>query len=326
MRILVLTTAPRQPDNHLLWEGLREFADVEIHYFSKQEQKSLGAVLSRFDFSLYDRVICDLLFRYLVRQRRVLSRISRLLIYEEDACQEFIEGSKWEGAFSTFYLKLPNARIVLTGFQVCQKFQEMGVDAHFLPKGFDSSKLYNMGLERDIPLGFVGRLDSDTYKQRREFLQRAEKKFGLQILRAEPGDEYRKLLNRIKVFVSADIGLGEYMAKNFEAMACGCVLLAFKQGCGEEEALGLESGIHWLLYEGQEQFELFVEMLMTDTGLSDALACAGQMEAKQRFDYSAQAQSLFSLLVLPSGPALKRMSLWQRLLGLKFQIGGHRGN
>jgi len=199
-----------------------------------------------------------------------------LLIYEEDACQEFIENSKWKGAFSKFYLRLPNARVVLTGFQVCRRFQEIGVDAHFLPKGFDSSMLYNMGLERDIPLGFVGRLDSDTYQQRREFLQRAEKKFGLQILRAEPGDEYRKLLNRIRIFVSADIGLGEYMAKNFEAMACGCALLAFKQGHGEEEALGFESGKHLLLYEGQEQFELFIETLMANKSLSDALARAAR--------------------------------------------------
>lgn len=326
MRILVLSTSPRQPDNRLLWEGLREFAEVQIHYFTKYEQKNLGPVLKRFDFSSYDRVVCDLLFRYLVRQRRILSRISGLLIYEEDACQEFIEHSKWKGAFSKFYRKLPNARVVLTGFQVCRRFQEMGVDAHFLPKGFDSAKLYNMGLERDIPLGFVGRLDSDTYQQRREFLQRAEREFGLQILRAEPGDEYRTLLNRISVFVSADIGLGEYMAKNFEAMACGCALLAFKQGHGEEEALGLESGKHLLLYEDQAQFDLFIEMLTTDKGFSEALASAGQTQALLRFDYAAQAQAFFSLLALPIDSSRERGKFWQRLFGLKFRIGGHGGN
>jgi hypothetical protein len=318
MRILVLATAPRQPDNHLLWEGLREFADVEIHYFSKQEQKSLDAVLSRFDFSLYDRVVCDLLFRYLVRQRRVLSRISGLLIYEEDACQEFIESSKWKGAFSTFYRKLPNARIVLTGFQVCRKFQEMGVDAHFLPKGFDSSKLYNMGLERDIPLGFVGRLDSDTYKQRREFLQRAEKEFGLQILRAEPGDEYRKLLNRIKVFVSADIGLGEYMAKNFEAMACGCVVLAFEQGNGEEDALGLKSGQNVILYDGQIKFDIFISRLLLDESLAASIANAGQFLAEQSFDYAAQSRFFFELLQLPFLNVARRLSLLRRLALFKL--------
>lgn len=327
MRVLILSTSPRQPDNHLLWEGLRELAEVEIHYFSKQEQKKLGAVLRRFDFSVYDRVVCDLLFRCLVRQWRILSCIRGLLIYEEDACQEFIKSSKWKGRFSKLYRKLPNARIVMTGFQVCRKFQEMGIDAHFLPKGFDSAKLYDMGLERDIPLGFVGRLDSDAYQQRREFLQRAERDFGLQILRAEPGDEYRKLLNRIRVFVSADIGLGEYMAKNFEAMACGCVLLAFRQGYGEEEALGLESDRHVLLYENQAQFELLVERLKVEQGLADTLACAGKTLAVQCFDYASQGARLFSILAPPFEAPLKRPRLRQWLRELRLWIGGGgRGN
>lgn len=313
MRVLVLSTSPRQPDNHLLWEGMCETAEVNIHYFTKQEQKNLGAVLKRFDFSLYDRVVCDLLFRYLVRHRRVLSRISGLLLYEEDACQEFIENSKWKGAFSKFYRQLPNARVVLTGFQVCLKFKEMGIDAHFLPKGFDSSKLYDMGIERDIPLGFVGRLDSDAYQQRREFLLRAEKEFGLQILRAEPGDEYRTLLNRIRVFVSADIGLGEYMAKNFEAMACGCVLVAFKQGRGEEKALGFESGQHLLLYEEQAQFDVLIQKLLIDKDFTAALAQAGKSLVVEQFDYAAQAKQLFSILVLPFNIRPGKTNFLQRL-------------
>jgi hypothetical protein len=32
--------------------------------------------------------------------------------------------------------------------------------------------------------------------------------------------------------------MGEYMIKNFEAMACGCVLFAFNQGESENQALG----------------------------------------------------------------------------------------
>jgi len=316
MRVLVLASMPRQPDNHLLWEGLRELAEVDIHYFTKQEQKKLGAVLRRFEFAAYDRVICDLRFCYLVRERRILSGISGLLIYEEDACQEFIEHSKWKGRFSKFYRRVPNARVVMTGFQVCRKFQEMGVDAHFVPKGFDSSMLYDMGQERDIPLGFVGRLESDAYLQRREFLQRAKREFGLQILRTEPGDEYRKMLNRIGVFISADIGLGEYMAKNFEAMACGCVLLAFKQGHGEEEALGLESERQVLLYEDREQFDLLVKRLQDEPELAARLAAAGRALAAQRFDYKVLCKQLLQVLEPPFGSSSDRPGFWQRLRAL----------
>lgn len=324
MRILVLSTSPRQPDNHLLWEGLSELADLEIRYFSKQEQKDLGLLLRQFDFSVYDRVICDLLFRYLVREWRLLSRISGLLIYEEDACQEFIENSKWNGSFSRFYRKLPHARIVVTGFAVCQRYREMGIDAHFLPKGFDSSKLYDMSIVRDITLGFVGRLDSDTYRERREFLLRAERTYGLKILRAEPGDDYRNLLNRIKIFVSADIGLGEYMAKNFEAMACGCALLAFRQGHGEEEALGIESGSQVMLYESQKQFERLVEKLTSDQMLVDAISNAGKTLTVQHFDYASQSAKIFTLLAsceqVPT--RISGVKHWLHKLGL----GGWRDN
>ncbi len=34
------------------------------------------------------------------------------------------------------------------------------------------------------------------------------------------GEEYCATLNRIRFFVSADVGMGEYMIKSFEAMAC----------------------------------------------------------------------------------------------------------
>lgn len=318
MRILVLSTSPRQPDNHLLWEGLSELADVEILYFSKQEQNNLRFLLSRLDFSVYDRVICDLLFRYLVREWRLLSRIPCLLIYEEDACQEFIANSKWNGSFSKFYRKLPRARIVVTGFTVCLRYREMGIDAHFIPKGFDSSKLYDMGTVRDISLGFVGRLDSNTYQKRRNFLLWAERTYGLRILRAEPGDDYRNLLNRIKIFVSADIGLGEYMAKNFEAMACGCALLAFRQGNGEEEALGISSGSQVLLYESQQQFEQLVEKLTSDQTLVEDLSNAGKTLAVQHFDYAAQSAKIFALLAtyeqVPS--KVSGVQHWLHKLGL----------
>ena len=307
MRVLVLATFPRQPDNRQLWEGLRDFADVDIHYCSKQEQKDLGALLRRFDFASYDRVICDLLFRYLSRQWRLLSQIQGLLIYEEDACQEFIESSRWRGKFSQFYRKVPNARVVMTGFQVCNKFLAMGVSAHFLPKGVDTEKLYDAGLDRDIPLGFVGRLGSDTYQQRRELLLRAQHELGVQILRSPPGDDYRNLLNRIRFFVSADIGLGEYMAKNFEAMACGCVLVAFRQGGGEEEALGLESGINFLSFSSHEELKSVIETSI-DVDQIDLISSNGRSLVLERYDYRAQSSSIFDILnfLFPSVPKRER--------------------
>ncbi|MDO7927303.1 glycosyltransferase [Pseudomonas sp. KFB-139] len=320
MRILVLTCTPREPDNRQLWEGLKRFADVEVRHVDRDQHKQLGRVLSAIDFSLYDRVVVDLLFRYLCKQARQLKRISGLLIYEEDACQEFISGSRWQGKFSAFYRKIPHAKIIMTGFWVAERFRELGVDTRFLAKGYNSSSLYANGAERDIELGFIGRLGSDTYRERRDFLQQAVDRYQLELMRTAPGDEYREALNRIRVFVSADIGLGEYMAKNFEAMACGCVLLAYRQGHGEEQALGLEDGVNVMLYSDDNEFSEKLALLRNDPALLARIAEQGMLFARQHLDYFKQSEVVFQHLsgeFSAGGP----MSLLDRLVLKLFSKG-----
>ncbi|MCV4340244.1 glycosyltransferase family protein [Pseudomonas capsici] len=317
MRILVLTCTPREPDNRQLWQGLKRFADVEVRYIDREQHKQLGRVLRGIDFSLYDRVVLDLLFRYLCRQARQLKRISGLLIYEEDACQEFISGSRWQGKFSAFYRKIPNARVIMTGFRVAERFRDMGVDALFLAKGYNSSSLYASDAERDIELGFIGRLGSDTYRERRDFLQRAVERHQLELMRTAPGDEYREALNRIRVFVSADIGLGEYMAKNFEAMACGCVLLAYRQGQGEEQAIGLEDGVNAMLYGNEQEFSEKLALLRNDPALVARVGEQGLLFAQQYLDYFKQSEVVFRHLS-QDFPEPEAMSFFDRLM---FRLG-----
>jgi hypothetical protein len=69
------------------------------------------------------------------------------------------------------------------------------------------------------------------------------------------GEEYCATLNRIRFFVSADVGMGEYMIKNFEAMACGCVLLAFDQGAAENQALGFKGMVNVVFYKDIPQLQ-----------------------------------------------------------------------
>ncbi len=296
MKILVLTVAAREPDNHLLWEGLRSFAEVDIRFLNKDQQRNLKKSFASIDLDAYDRVVLDLFFRFLHKQVSLLRQLPGLVLYEEDACQEFISNSKWRGKFSLFYRKLPHVRVIMTGYSVSEKFRATGVDARFLPKGYDSSKLYDTEDERDIELGFIGRTSSDTYTERKEFLQRVTHEFGLKSMRTEPGDEYRDALNRIKVFVSGDIGLGEYMAKNFEAMACGCLLLACRQGRGEEQALGFVDGENVILYDGFKNFSEKVKVLRNDSEKCRLIADKGKEFAAKTFDYFNQSEQLYSYL------------------------------
>ncbi|MDD2031892.1 glycosyltransferase [Pseudomonas sp. N-137] len=306
MKILVLSSWPREPDNRLLWEGLAQHADVEVRYVDKAQQRKLGALLDSLDFALYDRVVLDLLFRYVHRHVRRLSRIPGLTFYEEDACQEFMPTSRWRGKFSAFYRRLPHARMIFTGYQVSRQFHEMGVDAKFLVKGYDRSHLYVMDEPRDIELGFIGRLGSNAYKQRREFLTSIESTCGLRLMRTEPGAAYCEALNRIRFFVSADIGFGEYMAKNFEAMACGCLLFAYRQGGGEEEAIGLEDGVNVLLFDDQQTFLKRLEQARNDVQWAADIAARGTKFAREYLSYYNQSDKLYQILSDPMTRSLKQ--------------------
>lgn len=304
MKILVLTSHPRSPDNHLLWEGLRDYAEVDIFPVEKEDQRDLFKVLAQHDLSGYQRIVIDLLFRYVSRRTCLLGSIPGLVLYEEDACQNFLSNSSWYGKFEKFYRQLPSVRIICTGHDVAVKLRNAGVDARFVPKGFDSSSLADAGMSRDIALGFIGRVASQVYAGRKQMLERAAEDLGLQILRTEPGADYCRMLNRIQTFVSADIGIGEYMAKNFEAMACGCLLLAWRQGNGEEAALGLEDGHNVLLYGSYPELVEKVHWASENPDLAGQIALRGRQHAIEHFDYRMLARQVFGQLAeaIPSPP------------------------
>ena len=275
MRLLILTHSPRGVDLTAMFARLCELAGADLHVLDKEQTRNLKAFLRGIDLSHYERLLIDLPFKHIHTQAAVLARLPGVLIYEEDACQNYLASSKWRGEFSRFYRQLPGARIVVTGYSVARRLREEGFDVPFMAKGYDGRTLYDEGRERDIELGFIGRIASSAYQGRKELLESLQSCEPLQMLRTEPGDDYRHSLNRIRFFVSADVGLGEYMAKNFEAMACGCVLLAWRQG-EEEPAIGLQDGEHLLLYSSLDELRQHLAALRSDPARAERMAQAGR--------------------------------------------------
>jgi hypothetical protein len=295
MRVLVLTAAERLPDLSSFYRALGERLDLDIRRLDKDEQRNLARTLASIDFSAYSRVLLDLPFRPIHRHWRLLRKLPGLLVYEEDACQNYLRQSRWHGAFSRFYRRLHGARVVVTGAGVAQRLRDEGFDAHWLAKGYDPEQVYFEPVERDIELGFVGRTASRVYAGRQALLAELAQRTALQMLRTDPGTAYRGTLNRIRFFVSADVGLGEYMAKNFEAMACNCVLLAWRQG-GEEEQLELEHGRHLLLYSSLDELCEHLARLRGNPAWADEIATQGRIWAETRRSYVHMADSMARLL------------------------------
>ncbi len=309
MKVLALSSAGREPDFSCVYEHLKGRVDVDLMIFDKVAQRDLRRSLSSIDLSSYDRVLVDLHFKNIHRQTRFLSRLSGLLIYEEDACQNYLESSRWRGHFSRFYRKLPNARVVVTGASVAERLKAEGFRVHFIPKGYDPRLIFVEEVERDIQLGFIGRTASAAYQSRKRLLDRLAEEDSLQLLRTAPGEPYRKMLNRIRYFVSADVGLGEYMAKNFEAMACGCVLLAWRQG-SEEPAIGLEDGVHLLLYSDADELRGHLARLREDSTLERAIAEEGRRFVEQHLSHRQLAERLIKVMEEP-WPSIEPISAWE---------------
>ncbi len=196
-------------------------------------------------------------------------------------------------------------------------FDKLDVDAVFVPKGYDQKLLHNLNVQRDIELGFVGSIKSATYSQRKAFLEQLAEQEDLLITRTKSGEEYLQTLNRIRFFVSADIGMGENMIKNFEAMACGCVLFAYDQGKEENRVLGFKDMHNIVLYQNISDFKEKLNILRSDKELCASIARNGQKLAEQRYTFTQLGKAVVSAVrpALRQQPELSFLQKFRNRLG-----------
>src|SRR5690606_38897428 len=189
--------------------------------------------------------------------------------------------------------------VISSGFEVVTRLREEGVDAVFVPKGYDQELLCNLQLDRDIELAFVGSTKSVAYSGRKAMLDALGEVESLQVIRTNSGDDYLQVLNRIRFFVSADVGMGEYMIKNYEAMACGCVLFAYDQGAEENRALGFIDMHNLVLYRTLDELRSKLTLLRADRQLATLIAARGCELAKSRFRFSAIGREVVEAMRAP---------------------------
>ena len=312
MKVLFLVQKEQRAILDRLYDGIAAHCECDIRWLSSDEQRNLRRYFRReVDVTRYDRIVFFLRFKQEIRQVSFIRTVPNLVILEHDAYQNYIE-CKYTGKFSAHYRQLPWARVISSGFMVTQRLREEGFDAVFVPKGYDQALLQDLGRERDIELAFVGSTNSVAYSGRKALLDELASVEPLVVTRTKSGDEYRETLNRIRFFVSADVGMGEYMIKNFEAMACGCVLLAFDQGDAENRALGFEDMQNIVFYKTIAQLQEKLARLRNDPQLAEQIARRGRDLAVSQYSFGRIGQRITEELQ-PALRAHPPLSLFERL-------------
>lgn len=284
----------------------RHLGDCDLRWLTSSEQANLKQYFHNIDVDSYDRIIFFLRFKKEIKQVRFIRSLPNLVILEHDAYQNYIPG-KYQGKFAEHYHKLPWARVICSGYEVSEKLRSEGVDVAFVPKGYDQALLANRGIERDIELGFLGSLGHEMYSQRRALLETLAGQENMVVTRTQSGDEYVAMLNRIRIFVGADVGFGEYMIKNFEAMACGCLLLTWNQGDAENRALGFRDMENVVLYRSIEELREKLAVLRGTPGMVDNIAAAGQRLVESQYSWEALGGRVAAAVRRPMrGKAVRR--------------------
>lgn len=297
MHILALTRAERKHKKSRDMADIPQGITVDTLTLSKEQQLNLKQTLKQIDLTKYDRIVLSLKFHYIKNQGAYLSTLKGLCIIDEDSWFNF-QANKHFTEFEYFYHQIPDARFLLTGWYVRDKFIEQGLDAVYVSKSYDEQALRNLKTVRDISYGFVGTTIGPIYKKRRQYLKGFRQQLSIHIGQTQSMEEYLQLLNRIQYFISADIGFNEYMIKNFEAMACGCVLVAYRTG-GEEEHLGLKDMENVVLYSTVEEAVQKIRKIEATAGLAEKIAQAGQALVQTRFTDYKRNQQLYAEIIKP---------------------------
>jgi hypothetical protein len=298
MELLFIVPRHKRTIFDRLHEAVAAYADnCDIHELDPADEKQLKSYFStHIDISKYDRILLMIRLKHQLSQVEFLQSLPNLVFLEIDAWQNFHPKSKYRNKFLRHYMSMPWARIISSGYSVSRKLSEHGLDVAFAPKGYDQALIENLNQSRSIELGFIGSLKSGFYADRRNFLLDLAKVEPLQIMRTKPGRDYVEKLNQIRFFISADVNFGEYMIKNFEAMAAGCVLCAFDQGGEESRALGLEDMTNVVLYKSINELRQKLTSLRAEPQLADQIAANGQQFAEQYCTFEIWGQRVVSAM------------------------------
>jgi glycosyltransferase involved in cell wall biosynthesis len=315
--LLIVMNERRALIDQLYTEISRGFDECDIRRLEPDEQDDLATYFSKHvDIERYDRIAFMIRFKKIKKQTAFLQTIKNLVFIEFDNWQNYAQ-VKNGGAFSRLYRTVPWCKVLATGYVVSRKLAAEGFDTEFAPKGYDHTVLRNLGHERPIELGFVGSTHNSIYKERVKLLKQISAREKLDVDFVESSALYLEKLNSIRFFLAPDKGFGEYMIKVFEAMACGCILVAYDQGEEENTAVGFKDMVNVVLFKEVDELFAKLDLLRKNTALADQIALAGEHLVRENNTFVKWGKRIADQVKLPMRERVLPQSFFQRLFNFK---------
>ncbi len=147
---------------------------------------------------------------------------------------------------------------------------------HWVPYACDTNTFRDLGLTRDIDVGFVGRLYT---RERRRVIPEIARRYRMNEQRYYRPDEIPEVYSRSKIVV--DFPPGDYIPfRVFEAMSCGALLLTRRQNSGQGDMF--TEGEHYETFENDDELFAKLDFYLTHESERARIAASGHREIRER--------------------------------------------
>lgn len=164
--------------------------------------------------------------------------------------------------------------------------EQLGNELEWFPLFCNPGRDVDMGLERDVPVSFVGTVEGSINKERKQFLNDFKKQYPLFVTQGN----YVPIFNRSRIVLNQSAA-AELNFRVFEAMACGAAMLTEDVDNGLDELF--VDGENVLLYpRGDVAGAVETARRALEDGSADEIAARGRETVMARHSSSVRAKHI----------------------------------
>jgi hypothetical protein len=167
----------------------------------------------------------------------------------------------------------------------------------WLPYACDTETFRDLGVTRDLDVGFVGQLFAPG-SERQRILEQLSRKYRVNEQRKYLQSEIPEIYSRSKIVLNLPIG-DDLNFRFFEALSCGAMLLTRRMPNGQE--LLFREGEHYAAFDNEAELLDKVKYYLSHEEERRRIAAAGAAEVQQKHTLDLRVRDLLERV--KAGPA-----------------------